>query len=234
MILPKNYQSIFPCINECGASSVIYANADYTKAYKIYRNQFNFDEEKFKYYLAFDHPNCFFPTDVARDYDNPNLIVGYEMNFDSGIALSKIADSSLSLLITESLSVSETLKELSNNHFLIADPNVDNITFSTTYKFVDTYSYLLVLKYASETIYKRNITRVNDTVLCGLIGFSYKKYVERYLRMIDSKYLDLFIKSIQTKKANDNYIYDILSIVQEETKEDSLIKAKKRILELNK
>lgn len=228
VIFPKNYQDFYPCINECGSSSVIYASLDYTKAYKIHRKGFNYDKDKFKYYLAFNHPNCFFPTDTVVIENNPNLVVGYEMNFDDGIALSKISDVNLSSLIAASLDVSGTLKEISNCHFLVVDPNVDNITFSTTFKFVDTYSYLLAMKYAEEVIYKRNIVRINDAVLCGLIGFSYKKVIIDYLSNKNSKDLDLLL-SILSDRGTDDYIYNILSIIQDATQEDSLSRVKRKI-----
>ena len=156
------------------------------------------------------------------------------MDFDNGTALSKITDANLNRLITESLSISNSLKALSSSHLLIIDPNVDNITFGETFKFVDTYSYLLAIKYSSETIYQRNLRRVNDSILCGLIYFSYKKIIENYLIKTNYRYLYLFMDIIETKTQNENYVYEILSIIQETTGEEQLIKIKKRILETSK
>lgn len=147
------------------------------------------------------------------------------MDYDNGIALRQIIEESLSKLIESSLELITTLEEISSHHFIISDPNPDNITFSNNYKFVDTYSFLLSKKHIDEAIIKRNLIKVNISVLSGLLGFSYQENVINYLRTINSKYLDYYI---DLKKTNINFIYDILSIIQESTKEDSLRNAKKK------
>lgn len=230
MILPKDYENLYPCINECGKASKIYVNLEHSKAYKIYRNIFKYDKEKFEELLSLFNPNCISPTDTISMENNPNLYIGYEMNFDTGIALSKISNTDLDDLIIASLAIPETLTEISNHHFLITDPNVDNIIFSSAFKFVDTYSFLLAKKFTKELIYQRNITKINDTVLCGLIDLSYKKIIESFLVNIDSKYLELFLNLVKHDLSNINYIHDILSIIQETTQEDELKNAKQKIL----
>ena len=62
-----------------------------------------------------------------------------------------------------------TLEEISSHHFIISDPNPDNITFSNNYKFVDTYSFLLSKKHIDEAIFVRNLIKVNISVLSGLL-----------------------------------------------------------------
>lgn len=230
MILPQNFEKTYPCINECGASSIIYANPDFTEAYKIYKNTFPYEENKFKKYTNYNHPNFFFPKDTLSKENNQDQLIGYKMDFDQGTALSKLINVDINKLIKEAQNIHNSLKDLSNNHFLIVDPNIDNITFSNTFKFVDTYSYLLLPKYSSEIIYTRNILKTNETVLCGLISFSYKKLILEYLKNTNSKYLELFIKYIETETKTEQYIYHILSIIQETTKENNLPEIKKRIL----
>lgn len=227
IILPENYTQIYPCINRSGSTAEIFANEYYTKAYKIYRNRFKYNKEKFDAFLKFHNENCFLPKEIVSIENKPNLYVGYEMDYDNGIALRQIIDESLSKLIESSLELITTLEEISSHHFIISDPNPDNITFSNNYKFVDTYSFLLSKKHIDEAIFKRNLIKVNISVLSGLLGFSYQENVINYLRTINSKYLDYYIN---LKKTNINFIYDILSIIQESTKEDSLRNAKKKIL----
>ena len=62
------------------------------------------------------------------------------------------------------------------------------------------------------------------------ISFSYKKLILEYLKNINSKYLDLFTKIIESDSKNEEYIYNILSILQETTKKNDLHDIKKRIL----
>lgn len=141
MILPKNYEKIYHCVNECGSTAKIYANEDYTKAYKIYKKVFRYNQQKFEEFKSFSNPSFFTPIDMLSFYENPDYYVGYEMNFDNGVSLPKIKDGYLLEFIKASLYVSKNLAELTKHHFLIVDPNSENITFSDHFKFVDTYSF---------------------------------------------------------------------------------------------
>lgn len=230
MILPENYKEKYRCINECGATSKIYTNADSTKAYKIYRNKFRYDQDKMDEFLSFHNPNCISPTDTISIENQPEVYVGYEMDFDSGISLPKITNQDLDKLIKASLNFPETLREISDHHFLIVDANVENITFSDTYKFVDTYSFLLAKKFATEIIYQKNLRKVNETVLCGLIDFAYKKILASFLKDINSRYLPMYENLLGGGYNGTNYVYDMLSIIQETTQENDLLLARKRIL----
>lgn len=230
MILPVNYKEKYRCINECGATSIIYTNADSTKAYKIYRNKFRYNKEKMDEFLSFHNPNCISPTDTISIENQPQIIVGYEMDFDSGKAISKITNQDLDQLIKASLDFPETLKEISDHHFLIVDPNIENITFSDTYKFVDTYSFLLAKKFATEIIYQKNLRKVNETILCGLIDFAYKKILADFLKNINSRYLSMYENLLGEGYNSTNYVCDMLSIIQESTQENDLLLARKRLL----
>lgn len=156
IILPKNYQDIYPCINETGYTAVIYASPDYQYAYKIFKNQFKYYEEKFNELLKFDNPNFFTPIDLVSIMDASNL-AGYKMIYDNGVALPNLTDISLSNLIKSASDINPNLYDLSQHCFLITDPNVDNITFSDTYKFVDTYNFLHAKNFSPEKIYIKEI-----------------------------------------------------------------------------
>lgn len=226
IILPKNYAKIYPCINSAGATAKIFVRPDYNYAYKVYRNQFNYDEEKFKQFLKLNNPNCLSPKDILSIEGN-NCLAGYMMFFDDGVSLSKIKDEELEKLIKASLEIKNTLQDLSENHFLIMDPNVDNIIFSNSYKFVDTYSFSLRKSISSTTIQIMNTKKVNEMVLCGLIGQAYQKLFKAYLTLVKSKYLDYFSK---LNNQDSNYIYDTLSIIREVTKEETLGRVKTKII----
>lgn len=230
IILPKNYQDIYPCINETGYTAVIYASLDYQYAFKIYKKQFKYDEEKFNEFLKFTNPNCFTPKDLVS-IENANNLAGYKMLYDAGTSLPNLTDVSLSMLIKSASDINPTLQDLSQYHFLITDPNVDNITFSNTYKFVDTYNFLHAKKFSAEKIQQRNLLRVNESILCGLMGFSYRNRIIKYLNTIQSKHLNIFLN---LDKNNPNFVYEALSIIQDTTNQDQLNKAKKNILALTK
>lgn len=227
MILPENYENVYPCINSCGSTAKIYASPNYSTAYKIYRKKFKYNEERFKKISSFHHPNCICPTDTTSIENNPNLYVGYEMAFDDGIALPNIVNESLTNLIQATVELPNTLNEISNHKFLITDPNPNNITFSNTYKFVDTYSFLWLQNISSNTIFQRNLNKVNVSILSGLIDYSYYQNIENYLLSTNSKYLDIVLNSTKT---STDFLYNILSIIQETTKENSLKKAKIKLL----
>lgn len=230
IILPHNYKDIYPCINETGSTAVIYASKDYQFAYKIFKNQFKYNPEKCNKFFSLEIPNCFIPIDLVS-LEIPNNLVGYKMYYDDGISLPKLTDTSLSKLIQSSLDINPTLQNISQHKFLITDPNVDNITFSNTYKFVDTYNFLFAQKYSQEIIHQRNLSRVNESVLCGLIDFSYKDFLIKYLSLINPKYLNMFLN---IDRNNPFFVYEVLSIIQEITKEDKLNRAKENILSLIK
>jgi len=226
IILPKNYDEIYPCINSTGATSKIFVSPDYNCAYKVYRSEFNYDEGKFKQFLKLNNSNCLSPKDILS-IEGSNCLAGYMMLFDNGVSLSRVKDEELEKLIKASLEIKYTLKDLSDHHFLIMDPNVDNIIFSNSYKFVDTYSFSLRKSISSATLQVMNTKKVNEMVLCGLIGQSYKKIIRVYLNLIRSKYLDYFFK---LNNQDDNYIYDVLSIIREATKEEILERAKTKVI----
>lgn len=225
MIFPKNYREIYPCINAAGFSAEIYANSDYTEAYKVYLKKFNYDEEKIHEFSLLCNPNVFVPIDVLMLQDEGEYI-GYKMAFDDGQSLSKIKDANFSALINASLDILDTLTDISNHHFLIIDPNVDNITFSETYKFVDTYSFRFAKQFSCDKVFQRNLRKVNISVLSGLLGFSFDLDVKKYLKKCHSKYLEK-IQDLDYSKSDFLYLY--LSMLQETVKEDSLEKVKQKL-----
>ena len=229
MILPKNYEKIYHCVNECGSTAKIYANEDYTKAYKIYKKVFRYNQQKFEEFKSFSNPSFFTPIDMLSFYENPDYYVGYEMDFDNGVSLPKIKDGYLLEFIKASLYVSKNLSELTKHHFLIVDPNSDNITFSDSFKFVDTYSFRLMKDFNKDLLFKRNMMRVNDMVMSGLIDMHYKQLIELYLRKIKSKYLESFLKLTKDNPDNEMYIYDCLSILLDATQEEQLQVVKQKI-----
>ena len=227
MVLPDNYETTYTCINGRGTTAKIFVNSDYSKAYKIYRKNFLYEDDKFKTFLTFQNPNFFTPIDTVSLESDRNKYVGYEMNYDTGISLPNLKDQNLVDLINSSKNIYPNLKDLSAYHFLIMDPNVENITFSTEFKFVDTYSFLLLKSYSQELILKRNMIKINDAVMSGLINSSYKKAIVDYLKNSHSKYLEMFINLIQNNLDNADYIYNILSILEEVTKEEELSRVRK-------
>ena len=119
------------------------------------------------------------------------------------------------------------MKQLSQHHFLIADPNVDNIIFSDTYKLVDVYLFLLMKTILPEKLYARNLARVNETILCGLIDFSYRVRLINYLNSINSRYA-IWFKELN--RQNPIFVYEALSIIQDATEAETLEQAKTKIL----
>lgn len=229
MILPDNYKNIFQCINASGSTATIYSSEDGTKAYKIYTQKFKYDEKKFNALKNAQHPNYLMPIDTLSLESNLTNFIGYETNLDRGIALSQILDESIDALVEAATDVPETLAHLNDHNMIIIDPNVDNIIFSDTFKFVDTYSFALAEKFSKELIKRRNLLKVNEMMLCGLINMSYREIVTRYLQKTNPKAYELFLKTLETQKETGNFVPDILSIIQEATEENSLQKAKEKI-----
>lgn len=224
-ILPADYEKIYSCINTSGATSKIYANLNYTEAYKIYLKKFNYQEEKMNKLIFFKNPNVIAPTDIINIQNN-NEIVGYKMNYEEGKSLSKLLDADISLLIKASLDIPNTLKDISHHNFLITDPNIDNIVFSKEFKFVDVYSFLWAQKFSEDVILQKNLKKTNISVLSGLLGFSYQLDIANYLKNQHSKYLE---KILNLNSDAENYIYLYLSLLQETMKEDSLKLVRQKI-----
>ncbi len=225
MVLPENYKEIYPCINTSGFTANIYANLDYTEAYKIYLKKFNYDEAKMHEFSLLCNPNIFVPMDILSLQSRDDFI-GYKMAFDDGKPLSRLRDAHFSELIAASFDILDTLADVSDHHFLITDPNIDNITFSTTYKLVDTYSFLWAKKFSKDKIFERNLKKINVSILNGLLGFSFDRDIESYFRNYHSKYLEK-IQALDSSKSDFLYLY--LSMVQEATQEDSLKKVKQKL-----
>lgn len=231
IILPQNYEQLYPCINSCGATAKIYSNGD--KVYKIYRrvNNFKYCEEKFKQMLNLYHPNVFLPTDIVSSENSSNIYIGYEMDMDNGKALSNLKDADFNKLITSSVDIPEILLWVSSNYFLISDPNVDNVTFDNCYSFVDTYDFSWLPGKSVDKIYQLNLKRINETILCGLLGFEYEKCAIAYLNQIS---FSLFNQFLRLDHSKSNFIYECLSIVQEATQEEGLKKVRNKILNYSK
>lgn len=229
-ILPHDYKEKYKCINSSGSTALIYADEYLEYAYKIYYSKFKYNEEKIEEFLKLNNPNCLSPKDIISLDSNPEELVGYEMIFDSGIALNRLRGISLTELISASKDIAPTLQDISSHHFLIVDPNVENIIFSDTYKFVDTYSFGLFKQFSEDKIYLKNLLKVNQVVLNGLIGIYYREFLTKYLEQ-NPKYKRI-IQSLKTIDAN--YIYIILSLIQDSLQEDDLELVQSKVYSLMK
>ena len=227
IVLPKNYKQIYPCVNECGFTSKIYANLEYTEAYKIYKDKFNYKEDKFNAIKSFENEHFLTPQDIIFIEDEKDS-VGYQMKFDNSISIPKLLDADLNKLISAALILPLDIADLSSNKFLITDPNPDNIIFGDNYKFVDTYSFLQATKFSVELIKQKNTTKANTSIIMGLFGFYYLENIIKYFKNNNPKYLDKFLK---LQSSDSNFIYDILSLIQEATQQNSLQKTKKILLQ---
>lgn len=225
IILPKNFDSKYECIGGKGANSRIYRGQDSDVAYKIYRKGFSYDEDKMKEFFSMDHPNCMSPKDVVA-VGTIDEVSGYSMLYDDGRILRELGNVSLSSLIEGSLDLGDTIKEVSDHHFVITDPNVDNVIFSYAFKLVDTYSFLLAKKMVASVLFKKNMNKVNETMMCGLLDFSYRRVLEEYLRVY-GKYGNIFEN---LNRQNERYVYEILSIIQETTGEETIGQAKRKMI----
>lgn len=225
IILPKNYDNKYECISGKGANSRIYKEQDSDVAYKIYRKGFSYDEAKMNEFYKMEHPNCISPKDVVA-VGTHNELSGYSMLYDDGRILRQLGNVSLTLLIESSLGLSDTIKEVSEHHFVITDPNVDNVIFSDAFKLVDTYSFLLAKKMVVSALFKKNMNKVNETMMCGLLDYSYRRILEEYLRVY-GRYEDIFDR---LNRQSEQYVYELLSIIQETTGEETIGQAKSKMI----
>lgn len=225
IILPKNFDSKYECVSGKGANSKIYKEQDSDIAYKIYKSGFSYDEEKMQEFFRMNHPNCMSPKDVVA-VGSSSKVSGYAMIYDDGKILRELSGASLSDLIVGTLDLGDTVRDVSEHHFVITDPNVDNVIFSDAFKLVDTYSFLLAKKMVVSALFKKNMNKVNETMMCGLLDFSYKRVLEEYLSVY-GKYGDIF-ESLN--RQDERYVYDLLSIIQETTKADTMGQAKRKII----
>lgn len=170
IVLPKNYKEIYPCVNECGFTSKIYANKEYTEAYKIYRKQFNYKEDKFKAIKNFENEHFLTPQDIIF-IEGQKDSVGYKMRYDSSISIPKLSDADLNKLILSALYLPLDISDLITHNFLITDPNPDNITFGDSYNFVDTYSFLHTDRFNIDLIKQKNTIKTNTSIITDYLVF---------------------------------------------------------------
>lgn len=225
MNLPSNYKDTLVCVNKRGATAEIWSNKKRSEAYKIYYGRFPYEEQKFNAFLNLNNPNCFSPKDLVF-VEGEEVEKGYLMDFDHGKSLRLIQDESLNKLITSSDLIAPTIEDITAHHFLIVDPNIENITYSETFKFVDVYAFAWLQRNREQLLYRQSINRVNTSICCGIIDINYKKVLELYFRKIGFKWLDYFLKQRNT---DTDYVRTVLTLLQEATNTDSLREAKQLI-----
>lgn len=231
IIFPNNYKEVYSCINQTGFTADIYTDEERSRAYKIYRAGFNYQEDKFNHLKQISDRNCIRPMDVVALEEEKDITIGYEMAYDDGIVLAYLQEANILELIGAADEYLETLREISYYQCLISDPNVNNISFKRTFRFLDVYSFTWVKKISEGKIYDRNLSKINETILCGVIDFDYKRKISAYLEQKHSKNLEAYLKM---DKRSPIFVPDILSILTEETKESSLSSVKQKIITRNK
>ena len=225
MKLPSNYRETLVCVNRRGATAEIWSNQKQTEAYKIYYGNFPYEEQKFNAFLSLNNPNCFSPKDLVF-IEGEDLEKGYSMNFDDGKSLRLVQDESLDKLISAADLIAPTIEDITSHHFSIVDANIENITFSDAFKFVDVYAFAWLKQYRESLLYRQSINRMNVSICCGIIDINYRKILELYFRKINYKGLDYFLKQ---RTGSKDYVKTVLTLVQEATNTDSLREVKQLI-----
>ena len=54
------------------------------------------------------------------------------------------------------------------------DFNINNVTFSDAFKFVDVYAFAWLKQYRESLLYRQSINRMNVSICCGIIDINYK------------------------------------------------------------
>ncbi|MCI8588810.1 MAG: hypothetical protein HFG40_04080 [Bacilli bacterium] len=227
IVFPNNYKEIYPCINQTGFTADIYTDKNRSEAYKIYRSGFDYKEDKFNHLKQMSNKNCTSPLDEISLEKQRDLPIGYLMKYDDGIVLAYLQDANMIELMGATDDYLETLREISYYKCLISDPNINNISFKQTFRFLDVYSFTWAQKISENKIYDRNLNKINETILCGIIDFDYKRKIRTYLAQKHSKYLEAYLA---LDKESPIFVPDILSILMEETKEQSIKSAREKIM----
>jgi hypothetical protein len=194
--------------------------------YKIYFKQFKYNQSKISFFQSLNLSNFVFPNDVVYTDEKP---IGYTMDFVNGKNIHYCDDKKVTSIIEASNTVCNNVKLLSNHKLVPVDLNIDNIIWDNIneqYVFVDTYGYIYSEKLDPETIYKHNIGRINESIICGLISQDW--YAEMIAFLIHNR--SKFIEQVSKKTKNrNNYLYEVLSILQEETKAETIGQMKAKI-----
>lgn len=228
MILPKDYKSMYKIINEMGANAIIYASPDMLSVLKIYRNSREFDEEQFRAFRDINHPDCMKPWDVIWTHDRN--FAGFESDCIDGVSLPFLRGTDIQELIKASLEIKEVVKNISEAKFLIPDANPQNFMFSKTFKFVDVDEYLYlktaIMRIISK-IFSINMKVVNNAVLSGLVGLSYRHLILKYLSITSQRGREEFNN---LSLSDEEFVYKVLTLLQDISKVDDLDELKMQIL----
>lgn len=230
IILPKNYYENLDCVSVRGAEARIYVDKERQLAYKIYRDQgyCHLDEKSINRFKCITHLDCIKPLDLVSTEENPGLVIGHSMEFVPASSLPFMRGANIEALMKASLEIFKVVKDISRNKFMIRDHNTQNYAYSRgSFKFFDV-SFYAYLKYSIQAVlYKWNLIIVNDAIVSGLVGFSYKKLVPYYLDIVAPELKRQYEKCRLT---DDDFVYKVLSLLLEASKEASLDEVKLKLL----
>lgn len=167
--------------------------------YKVYPH-FNYNEAKVERFKSIKMNHVVLLEDVFEEGDT---IGGYKMKYVNGKILNY--PHSTKAVIEASKYVSQTVEEMSQYHLVPVDMSIDNtmLTTENQFEFVDTYGYIFYDKLSSQTIYKHNMSRINNTIMCGLIAQDWSAQLKKYFgeNILNTEKIDLatFVTDIMTR-----------------------------------
>ncbi len=210
IVLSKDYAKTLDFISDRGSEAIIYANIDKKVAYKIFRTRalYHIDEDSLKLYTSIEHKDCVKPLECLVIEGHEDEVVGHSMEFIDAPSLPFLRNARIDELLKAALEISKVVEDISRNGFAIRDFNTQNYAFC-------------------DGAYKWNISMANSALLSGLIGFSYKKLISMYLDVVST---DLRRDYFKLKLTDDDFVFEVLSILEAASKENSLDEIKLKLL----
>ncbi len=230
IVLSKDYAKTLDFISDRGSEAIIYANIDKKVAYKIFRTRalYHIDEDSLKLYTSIEHKDCVKPLECLVIEGHEDEVVGHSMEFIDAPSLPFLRNARIDELLKAALEISKVVEDISRNGFAIRDFNTQNYAFCDgAYKFLDVSYYYHFRHSIKKILYKWNISMANSALLSGLIGFSYKKLISMYLDVVST---DLRRDYFKLKLTDDDFVFEVLSILEAASKENSLDEIKLKLL----